>query len=96
VLRKQNRHMLRSRGTVVFLDVEIETQVERTSRNNSRPLLRQGDIRETLLRIREQRGPLYNQVAHIKIGTSTQRHQKVVDRIVQQLDKLDNTNAPSV
>ena len=42
VLREENRQYLKTRGTVVFLDVNIDVQVERTSRNDSRPLLRQG------------------------------------------------------
>ena len=49
VLREENRRVLKSRGVVVFLDVDIDVQVERTSRNNSRPLLQQGDPKACLL-----------------------------------------------
>lgn len=89
VLREANREMLKSRGIVVFLDVDIDVQVERTSRNNSRPLLQQGDPRATLLEISNKRGPIYRELAHVRISTSNQRHQKVVDKICRELAKLE-------
>ncbi len=87
VLREANREKLRSRGIVVFLDVDIDVQVERTSRNTSRPLLQHGDPRATLLEISSKRGPIYRELAHVRISTSNQRHQKVVDKICRELDK---------
>jgi len=91
VLREKNREKLRNRGVVVFLDVDIDVQVERTSRNNSRPLLQQGDARATLLEISRKRGPIYRELAHIHICTSTQRHQKVVDKICRQLTLIEKS-----
>ena len=89
VLREVNRERLRHRGVVVFLDVDIDVQVERTSRNNSRPLLQQGDPKATLMEISRKRGPIYREVAHIHITTSNQRHQRVVDKICHQLNNLE-------
>ena len=79
-----------SRGTVVFLDVDIDVQVERTSRNNSRPLLQQPDPRATLLEMSRHRDPIYRSVADIHISTSRQRHRRVVDRICKQVEKLES------
>jgi len=95
VLREKNRKHLKSRGVVVFLDVDIDVQVERTSRNNSRPLLQQGDPKATLLAISKQRGPIYRELAHVRIATSTQRHQRVVDKICHQINSLDNSTVTS-
>ena len=95
VLQQTNRERLRARGVVVFLDVDIDVQVERTSRNNSRPLLQQGDPKATLLEISRKRGPIYRELAHVRISTSNQRHQKVVDKICRELDKLDMATAAS-
>ena len=96
VLREENRNYLRSRGIVVFLDVDIDVQVERTSRNNSRPLLRQGDPKTTLMEISKQRGPIYRELAHVRISTSNQRHQRVVDKICQQINSLDGNSVTSL
>ena len=90
VLREENRHNLKNRGVVVFLDVAIDVQVERTSRNNSRPLLQHGNPRATLLEISKQRGPIYHELAHIRISTSHQRHQRVVDKICRQMEPFNS------
>jgi len=90
VLREDNRRMLHRRGTVIFLDVDIDVQVERTSRTNTRPLLQRGDPKATLLAISRKRGPIYRDLAHVHISTSNQRHQRVVDKICHELDRLDD------
>ena len=90
VLRDENRQRLKDRGTVVFLDVDIDVQVERTSRNSSRPLLQQPDPRATLLEMSRHRDPIYRSVADIHISTSRQRHRRVVDRICRQVEKLES------
>lgn len=90
VLRDENRLRLKSRGTVVFLDVDIDVQVERTSRNNSRPLLQLPDPRATLIEMSRHRDPIYRSVADIHISTSRQRHRRVVDRICRQVEKLNS------
>lgn len=89
VLREANRERLRNRGVVVFLDVDIDVQVERTSRNNSRPLLQHGDPKATLMEISRKRGPIYLELAHVHISTSNQRHQRVVEKICRELDEID-------
>lgn len=89
VLREENRQRLKTRGTVVFLDVNIDVQVERTSRNDSRPLLKNGDARATLMEMSRHRNPIYRSVAHIHVSTSRQSHRRVVDRISRLVDKLD-------
>lgn len=91
VLREENRHRLKTRGTVIFLDVNIDVQVERTSRNDSRPLLQQGDPRKTLMEMSRHRDPIYRSVAHIHVSTSRQSHRRVVDRICRLVEKLDRT-----
>lgn len=91
VLREENRHRLKTRGTVIFLDVNIDVQVERTSRNDSRPLLQQGDPRKTLMEMSRHRDPIYRSVAHVHVSTSRQSHRRVVDRICRLVEKLDRT-----
>ena len=63
VLREDNRKRLVSRGTVVYLDAPLEQQVERTSRDRNRPLLQDGEPREILEGMAEERDPLYREVA---------------------------------
>lgn len=88
VLREENRHCLKTRGTVVFLDVNIDVQVERTSHNDSRPLLNTGDARATLIKMSHHRNPIYRSVAHIHVSTNRQSHRRVVDRITRLTEQL--------
>jgi len=66
VLREENRRHLKERGTVVWLDTPLERLVERTRRDKRRPLLREGNVRETLERLGRERSPLYQEVADLR------------------------------
>ena len=43
ILTESNRELLSSRGTVFYLATPIEVQLERTSKDKDRPLLKNGD-----------------------------------------------------
>ena len=86
VLREDNRRRLSRRGLVVYLDVDLDVQIERTSRDKSRPLLQRADLRETLTEMARQRGPIYKSIADIRVSTSRQRHRRVVDRICRSIE----------
>lgn len=64
VLREENRNWLHSRGVVIFLDVSLEEQLRRTSADKNRPLLQTANPRAVLQKLREDRRPLYEAVAH--------------------------------
>jgi shikimate kinase len=89
VLREKNRQYISTRGIVIFLDVNIDVQIERTSRNDSRPLLKNKNAREILLEMNRTRDPIYRSVAHIHVSTSRQSHRRVVDRICAVVEKLE-------
>ena len=48
VLSDNNRDLLSARGTVFYLDTPIDIQLERTSKDQDRPLLKEGDPKEIL------------------------------------------------
>jgi len=55
----QTRDLILSSGLAVWLDAELDTLVERTSRKDNRPLLAGGNPREILGSLRSERAPLY-------------------------------------
>ncbi|MGY6517104.1 MAG: shikimate kinase [Lysobacteraceae bacterium] len=59
VLDPGNRRVMHSRGFVVHLDIDVEQQLHRLSRDRSRPLLQAPDRRERLEAMARQRQPLY-------------------------------------
>lgn len=64
VLRPENRRLLHERGVVIYLDVSLEEQLRRTSADKNRPLLQTANPRAVLEKLREERRPLYEEVAH--------------------------------
>ena len=65
ILRAENRDILRERGFVVYLDTDVDTQLERLKRDRVRPLLRTPDPRGKLVELAKQRNALYRQTADI-------------------------------
>lgn len=86
VLREENRNRLSTRGVVVYLDVQLDVQVERTTRDKSRPLLADKDVRSFLTEMSQHRTPIYLSIADLRVSTSRQKHRRVVDRICKMLE----------
>lgn len=70
VLNPHNRELLRCNGFVVWLDTDVDTQLERLHADRQRPLLQGADRREKLLRMAELRNPLYAETADLHISSS--------------------------
>lgn len=74
ILDVRNRQILRERGFVVWLDSDVEVQLERLARDRQRPLLRTADRRERLESLALERNPLYAEVADLRLRSSAQRN----------------------
>jgi shikimate kinase len=81
----RTRKLLNERAITVWLDAPIDVLAERTGRRDTRPLLRNGDRRQTLERLSQQRGAAYSE-AHIRISSGLGAHRDVVDSIVKALE----------
>ena len=65
VLSAATRERLRARAFVVHVQVGLEQQLARLERDTARPLLAQGDRRETLSKLAAVRDPLYAEVSDL-------------------------------
>ncbi len=65
VLRAENRSKLMQRGFVVYLETDVDTQLERLKRDRARPLLRTADPRAKLLELAGARNDLYRHSADL-------------------------------
>jgi shikimate kinase len=84
VLDPDNRKVLRSAGTVVWLRADVDVLSRRVGTGRGRPLLE--DDPEGKLRLLDaERRPLYNEVADIVVDVDELPPGEVVDRIVQAL-----------
>ena len=88
VLRAENRQALRSGGRVVYLHASVEQQLERTSRDRNRPLLRNAEPGKVLRNLMEIRDPLYREIADVIIETDERPPRLVVQEIVERLSAL--------
>lgn len=88
ILAEQNRKHLRKRGLVVFLRATIAQQVERTRRDQKRPLLRNSDDpKAKLMSLMDIREPLYKEVADISVMTSRRSPRAVCTEILEQINQ---------
>ena len=85
VLREENRELL-NKGTVIYLEISIQTQLERTINDQDRPLLYGVNKEKTLRKISEIRNPIYEACSDMTIK-ETNDPNEAVDLIVLELKK---------
>ena len=83
VIEEENRELLASRGTVFYLHTPLNTQVERTSKDKDRPLLKDQDPEKVLADLQESRQSLYEAVADHIIDTENKSGSQVANEIVK-------------
>jgi shikimate kinase len=88
VMRAENRAALRRGGRVVYLHATVEQQIDRTSRDRNRPLLRNADPGKVLRELLAVRDPLYREIADIIVETDDRPPRLVVQEILERLDAL--------
>ncbi len=68
--RAENRALLRNLGYVVWLHAPAAVILKRTAKNHSRPLLHTEDPAAKIQALMEEREPLYQETAHLKLDTA--------------------------
>lgn len=81
----RTRRLLNERAITVWLDAPVDVLADRTSRRDTRPLLRNDNPKGTLERLAKERGPAYAE-AHIRVKSGNSAHGDVVDSILEALD----------
>ncbi len=82
------RRLILERCIAVWLDAEVETLAERVSRRGHRPLLRGRKPLALLVELAEQRNHLYA-LAHLRVVSGRNSHERVVEEIVARLAALE-------
>jgi shikimate kinase len=88
VMRPENRAALKQGGRVVYLHASVEQQLDRTSRDRNRPLLRAGDPGKVLRDLLAIRDPLYREIADVIVETDERPPRLVVQEILERLEAL--------
>ena len=83
ILSESNRELLSSRGSVFYLATPIAVQLERTSKDKDRPLLKNGDPGKILEELHMARESLYEAVADHIVNTEGKSSQEVSEAIIK-------------
>ena len=83
ILTESNRELLSSRGTVFYLATPIKVQLERTSKDKDRPLLKNGDPGKILEELHNARESLYEGVSDYIVNTEGKSSQEVSAEIIK-------------
>ncbi|MEP1420139.1 MAG: shikimate kinase [Erythrobacter sp.] len=82
----ETRTLILDKAIAVWIDTDIDILVERTSRRDTRPLLRNGDPKEILTRLYKSREPFYSQ-AQIRVKSENAPHSEAAEAILEAIDR---------
>jgi len=78
----ETRALILEKAIAIWLDSDIDVLVERVGRKDTRPLLKDGDPREILTRLKAEREPAYAQ-APIRVMSSSGPQGRTVARVLK-------------
>ncbi|HEY5048080.1 MAG TPA: shikimate kinase [Rhizomicrobium sp.] len=90
---ESTRADIASMATSVWLRAPIELLLTRISRRETRPLLRNGDPRETMERLLRERESIYA-MADLVVDSEDGPHQSAIDRLLTALEARDLLEPP--
>ncbi|MEM8917708.1 MAG: shikimate kinase [Pseudomonadota bacterium] len=85
-MNAETRHLILSHATAVWLDADVDILVKRVARRDTRPLLKDGDPREILRKLADERNPVYAQ-AHVHVVGNDSPHETTVNSILSSLSQ---------
>jgi shikimate kinase len=88
ILKPENRKALHAGGRVIYLHASVEQQLDRTSRDRNRPLLRTTDPGRVLASLMSIRDPLYREIADVVVETDERPPRMLVQEILSRINKL--------
>ncbi len=91
ILNIENRRVLQSRGTVIYLHASVGELVRRTKYDSKRPLLQTDDVEKRLTELYFMRDPLYREVADLVFETKNQSIGDLVQHIYGSIIRVVET-----
>jgi shikimate kinase len=88
ILREENRKVLKENGFIVYLQCSVDKILQRTKRDNQRPLLNTADPRERIEKLFAEREGYYLACADFTIETSTMQSKAVVQNILNEYNDI--------
>ncbi len=80
-----SRELLRQNGIIVYLEVSLRYQDNRTINDSRRPMLRVDNRQEVLEKLQVQREPIYQDIADVRVLTDKRNVRAVAEDIMHAL-----------
>lgn len=81
-VREINREYLKRLGTVVYLLAKVETLTGRLEGDDTRPMLRGGELKKRIETLMDARGELYGKAADVRVETDDKDFEQIVKEIM--------------
>ena len=85
ILKQENIDIMKKIGLIVFLDIDLKTQIQRVKYRKHRPLLKNTDLEKRLKILKSERDPIYNTISDYIIDVSAKDKKTVVEEIKNKL-----------
>ncbi|OGT35578.1 MAG: shikimate kinase I [Gammaproteobacteria bacterium RIFCSPHIGHO2_12_FULL_37_14] len=79
---------LQQRGLIIYMEVSLETQLDRLKRDKKRPLLQGENPQEVLKHLWETREPIYENIADLTVVTDNRSIRDVCEDILRWLKTI--------
>ncbi len=93
-MNEQTREAIAAGGLSVWLKADIDTLLDRVSKKQNRPLLRNADPRAVLERLMTERYPVYA-LADVTVATRDERKEVIAGEVIEALDRHLAGQAPA-
>ena len=81
ILKHDNKKLMKDLGIIIFLDININSQLDRVKNKKNRPLLNNKDLKENLLSLKKIRDPMYKKISNYIIDVSGKERDQVINEI---------------
>lgn len=87
IMDQDNIKIMLKNGSIIHLDLDLETQLLRIKNKKNRPLLRDiNNEREILAKMREERDHIYKRIAVASVDTSNKKRNDIVSEVVNIIE----------
>ena len=81
ILRDDNKKLMKDLGIIIFLDININSQIARVKNRKNRPLLNNKNLKDNLLSLKKTRDPIYKKISNYIIDVSGKERDQVINEI---------------
>ena len=87
VMDQDNIKIMVENGSIIHLDIDLETQLLRIKNKKNRPLLRdKDDERKILVEMRKERDHIYKKISVASVNTSNKKRNDIVNEVANIIE----------